>query len=211
MNGPNVNTNPNDVQAHDAPNENAAEAPVPPEAEAASDAPQEAADDAPGDSDIEALQTRIQELEAERDALNNKLLRKQADFQNFRRRMEREKDRLFRAGKKEVVLPMLGILDDFQRSVEAAKQLEETQDAESAYDSLKSGVELVFRKFTDELTGLGVEPIEAEGEPFDENKHEAMMQRPAEGVEEGIVIDEIRKGYRMGDHVLRHSRVIVSA
>lgn len=160
---------------------------------------------------IEELQERIEALEAERDALNDKLLRKQADFQNFRRRMEREKDRLFAAGKKEVVLPMLDILDDFQRSVDAAKQLEETQDAESAYESLKSGVELVFQKFMDELNSLGVEPIEAEGEPFDEAEHEAMMQRPAEDVEEGIVLDEIRKGYRMGDQVLRHSRVIVSA
>ena len=203
-----MNTNPNDVQAEDATQEN------PTDASAPDDANSDAAPDGEsenGEPSVEALQARIEELEAERDELNDKLLRKQADFQNFRRRMEREKDRLFAAGKKEVVLPMLDILDDFQRSVEAAKQLEETQDAESAYDSLKSGVELVFQKFMDELGSLGVEPIEAEGEPFDESEHEAMMQRPAEDVDEGVVLDEIRKGYRMDDQVLRHSRVIVSA
>jgi molecular chaperone GrpE len=64
----------------------------------------------------------------------------------------------------------------------------------------------------DELNTLGVEPIDAKGEPFNENEHEAMMQQPApDDVEEGTVLEEIRKGYRMDDQVLRHSRVIVAS
>ena len=155
---------------------------------------------------------QIAVLKEEQEELNDRLLRKAAEFQNFRRRMQREKKKLFHSGKKEVILPMLDVLDDFQRSIEAAEQLQEQDDADAAYESLKSGVEMVFQKFLDELKGVGVEPIEAEDEPFDENEHEAMMQQPApEGVEEGTVLKEIRTGYRLDDQVLRHSRVIVAS
>jgi molecular chaperone GrpE len=107
---------------------------------------------------------------------------------------------------------MLDVLDDFQRSIEAAEQLQEQDDLEAAYESLRSGVEMVFDKFVTELQGIGVEAIEAEGEPFNEELHEAMMQQPApDDVEEGTVLQEIRRGYRLDDQVLRHSRVIVAS
>lgn len=158
------------------------------------------------------LKARLRALEAERNELNDRLLRRAAEFQNFRKRMQREKKRFYQSGKKDVVLPLLEVLDDFQRSLEAAEELEEKQDIETAYESLKSGVGMIFQKFMDELRSVGVEPIEAEGKPFDEHEHEAMMQQPApEGVEEGIVLSEVRKGYRLDDQVLRHSRVIVSS
>ena len=71
---------------------------------------------------------------------------------------------------------------------------------------------MVFDKFVTELQGIGVEAIEAEGEPFNEELHEAMMQQPApDDVEEGTVLQEIRRGYRLDDQVLRHSRVIVAS
>ena len=92
------------------------------------------------------------------------------------------------------------VLDDFERSLDAAEELEENQDPASAYESLKGGVEMVFRKFRDTLENLGVEPIEAEGEPFDEHLHEAMMRQPSEEVEPGTVLQEIR-----------YSRVVVAA
>jgi molecular chaperone GrpE len=126
--------------------------------------------------------------------------------------MQREKKKFHRSGKKEVILPMLDVLDDFQRSIEAAEQLQEQDDLEAAYESLRSGVEMVFDKFVTELQGIGVEAIEAEGEPFNEELHEAMMQQPApDDVEEGTVLQEIRRGYRLDDQVLRHSRVIVAS
>ena len=155
---------------------------------------------------------RIVELETELKEVNDRLLRQAAEFQNFRRRMQREKKKFHRSGKKEVILPMLDVLDDFQRSIEAAEQLQEQDDLNAAYKSLKSGVEMVFEKFIAELEGIGVEAIKAEGEPFNEELHEAMMQQPApDGVEEGTVLKEIRRGYWLDDHVLRHSRVIVAS
>lgn len=161
--------------------------------------------------DIEALAEEVEELKEERDELNDRLLRKAADLENLRRRMDREKKRRHQAGKVKVLESMLEVLDDFERSMEAARELEDSEDAESAYESLKGGVEMVFRKFQDELTSLGVEPIEAEGKPFDEQLHEAMMRQPSEEAEPGTVLEEIQKGYTMGDRVLRHSRVVVAA
>lgn len=157
----------------------------------------------------------IEEIEAlkdEREDLNERLLRTAAELQNFRRRAEEEKSRLITASKARAVKPMLEILDDFERTLEATEQFGEEEDIESAYESLKEGVELVFQKFKDELARMGVEPIEAEGEPFDEKEHEAMMQEPApDDVESGTVLREVQKGYRIGDRVLRHSKVIVAA
>ncbi len=161
--------------------------------------------------EVERLSEEVETLKEERDDLNDRLLRKAADFENFRRRMDREKKRRYEAGKVTVLESMLEVLDDFERSLEAARDLEDNEDAEAAYESLKGGVEMVFRKFQDQLQSLGVEPIEAEGEPFDEQLHEAMMRQPSDEVESGRVLQEIRKGYTMGDRVLRHSRVVVAA
>lgn len=162
-------------------------------------------------TEVEALEKEIEELKAERDNLNDRLLRKAAEFENYQRRMNREKRRRHEAGKRAVIETMLEVLDDFERSLDAAKELQEAQDPETAYDSLKGGVEMVFRKFQDELQSLGVEPIEAEGKPFDEQLHEAMMRQPTDEAEPGTVLQEIRKGYTMGDRVIRHSRVVVAA
>jgi molecular chaperone GrpE len=170
-----------------------------------------AGDEAPSER-IQELTEEIEALEQERDEINDKLLRKAAEFENFRKRMEREKRRRYDAGKQDVVEAMLDVLDDLGRSLDAAEELEEKQDAETAYESLRGGVDMVFRKFKDELSSLGVEKIDAEGEPFDENLHEALMQQPApEGVEPGTVLSEVRTGYKMGDRVIRHSRVIVAS
>ncbi len=161
--------------------------------------------------EVEHLREEIEELKEERDELNDRLLRKAADLDNFRRRMDREKKRRHEAGKVTVLESMLKVLDDFERSLEAARDLDDSEDAEAAYESLKGGVEMVFRKFQDELQSLGVEPIEAVGEPFDEQLHEAMMRQPSDEAEPGTVLQEIQKGYTMGDRVLRHSRVVVAA
>ena len=161
--------------------------------------------------EVERLREEIEELKEERDEMNDRLLRKAADLENLRRRMDREKKRRHEAGKITVLESMLEVVDDFERSLEAAQDLDDAEDAEAAYESLKGGVEMVFRKFQDQLQSLGVEPIEAEGKPFDEQLHEAMMRQPSDEVEPGTVLQEVRKGYTMGDRVLRHSRVVVAA
>lgn len=185
-----------------------------PESEEASPSAEE--DSSPLDVDdpeqkIVELSEKVETLQAERDELNDRVLRKAAEFENYRRRMDREKKRRHEAGMLEVIEPILEVLDDFERSIDAAEELQETQDPQSAYESLKGGVEMVFRKFRDTLETLGVEPIEAEGKPFDEELHEAMMRQPSEDVEPGTVLQEIRKGYRMDDRVIRHSRVVVAS
>jgi Molecular chaperone GrpE (heat shock protein) len=161
--------------------------------------------------EVEALREEVDGLKAEREELNERLLRKAAELENVRRRMDREKKRRHVAGKETVLESMLEVLDDFERSLDAAQNLDVSEDPESAYETLKGGVEMVYRKFQDQLQSLGVEPIEAEGQPFDEQLHEAMMRQPSDDVEPGNVLQEVQKGYTMGDRVLRHSRVVVAA
>lgn len=153
----------------------------------------------------------VEGLRAELESAQDRFLRQAAEFQNYRRRTEQEKAGLVELGKRMVVGQLLDVWDDFSRSLEAAEEAEEER-TEGAFEALKQGVDLVYRKFTQEMERLGVEPIEAVGQPFDENLHDAMMQQPApEGTPPGVVLRELQRGYRMGDHVLRHSKVIVSA
>ncbi len=165
-----------------------------------------------GDASAEG-NDEINSLKAELKDTKDRLLRQVAEFQNYRRRTEQEKTMLFESGKAKVVQQMLEILDDFTRSVEAANQIEQQEDqTKDGFAQLKEGVVLVYEKFQNEMSRLGVEPIEAKGRPFNEQEHEALMQQPApEDTEPGTVLEEIQKGYRMGDRVLRHSRVVVAA
>ena len=144
--------------------------------------------------------------------MKDRLLRQMAEFQNYRRRTEQEKNLWIQSGKVVVIQQMLELLDDFTRSIDAASRLEEQQvEVPPMYKTLKDGVVMVYDKFKDELGRLGVEPIEAVGQPFNEREHEALMQQPApEDTNSGTVLEEIQKGYRLGDRVLRHSKVIVA-
>ncbi len=145
--------------------------------------------------------------------LKDRLLRQAAEFQNYRRRVEQERQSDVKFGQSLVIQQLLDVYDDLRRSIEAAEETArgEQVDAEAAFGSLIGGVELVFKKFSDELQRFGVEPIEAVGNEFSEDEHEAMMQQPApDGTPPGIVLAEIQKGFRMGGRVLRHSKVVVS-
>ncbi|MBX2819120.1 MAG: nucleotide exchange factor GrpE [Rhodothermaceae bacterium] len=165
----------------------------------------------PTDTNIE--QGEVESVRNELNDTKNRLLRQAAEFQNYKRRTEQEKSLYVRTGKEQVIQPMLDIFDDFSRSINATKQAEEqNENLNPMYLKLREGVELVYEKFRNELNRLGVEPIEAVGKSFNENEHEALMQQPApEDVEPGTVLEEIQTGYRMGDKILRHSRVIVAS
>lgn len=155
--------------------------------------------------------TEEERLRRELDEVKGKLLRKTADFENFRKRMGTVREEARIQGRAEVAEPMLAVLDDLERSVEAARQTEAEGDPGPEFKTLKEGVEMVYQKFRDELARLGVEEIEAEGRPFDESVHEALMQKEAsEDVEPGTVVQVLEKGYRMDDRVLRHARVVVA-
>lgn len=173
-----------------------------------------AVDETPENDDAnEDLASVSAELEQHRDQvkeLEDQLLRRVAEFQNYRRRTEAELGQAAERGRGEVVTQMLDVLDDLRRSLDAAEEAEAEEGGGPAYQALKTGVELVYKKFEDALAALGVQPIEAVGQPFDEELHEAMMQQDAEGTAPGTVVGEIQRGYRMGDRVLRHARVIVA-
>ncbi len=165
---------------------------------------------------IDELAVRSSEIESlsqELEEVSDKWKRQAAEFQNYRRRTEQEKQQMVSFGKKLVMEQFLDVLDDFERSLQATESpgKKKKKGAESDYDALRSGVELVHQKMLDALKRLNVEPIDAVGCTFDEELHEALMQQPAaENEEVGVVVSEIQKGYRMGDAILRHSKVVVS-
>ena len=162
--------------------------------------------DAPGGADA---------LRAEVADLRDQLLRRAAEFQNYRRRTEADRGDADRQARAAVLLPVLDVYDDLRRSLDAAHRVAH-QDAgtaagSAAFEALGQGVDLVYRKFEGILERLGVTPIEAAGTPFDEAEHEAVMQQPAPaGEASGTVLAEVQPGYRLGDRVLRHARVIVA-
>lgn len=160
----------------------------------------------------EAEQLRLQldapsEEAAELAQTQDQLRRTAADFQNFRRRSEAQLAQATQMGQARLAGSLLDVIDDLGRTVEAAREA-----GPEGGEALREGVELVYRKFAETLAGFGVEPIEAVGQPFSEHEHEALMQQPApEGTEPGTVLGEIQRGYRMGDRILRHARVIVAS
>ncbi len=157
-------------------------------------------------SEIDSVRTELEHR-------TDRLQRQAAEFQNYRRRTEQEKSQMVLFGKAMVIQQLLDVFDDFHRSIEAARTASENSETsvDVAYGSLKSGVELAYQKLMDELKKMDVEPIESVGKPFDEEYHEAVMQQPVdEGENIGVVLTEIQRGYRMGDRVLRHAKVVVS-
>ncbi|PAP78044.1 nucleotide exchange factor GrpE [Rubrivirga marina] len=145
------------------------------------------------------------------DRLQDRLLRLTAEYDNYRRRSLTDREEAVRQGRRAVLIPILDVYDDLTRSLDAAQRAAQQDSGSPSFDALSQGIELVFQKFSDALQRVGVTPIEAVGKPFDEHEHEAMMQQPApEGTESGTVLAEIQPGYRLGDRVLRHARVIVA-
>ena len=150
--------------------------------------------DGVGADDLSALKTELNETK-------NRYMRVAADFQNFRKRAIEERALSVEIGRVQVALPMVDVLDDLRRSVEANGNSD---------DAFAQGVKLVYEKFVTELDKLGVRPMAVMGEQFDEERHEALMQRSAEGKAPGTILAEIQKGYTIDNKVLRHARVVVA-
>jgi molecular chaperone GrpE len=148
----------------------------------------------------------LAEIEArasERDQYFDRYMRARAELANFRKRVERERREARDLVAAELVRDILPALDDFQRALDHAR---ETSD----FEGLANGVELVERKLLKTLEDFGIRPIEAEGRPFDPAVHEAVTMIEAPGTEPGTVVEELRKGYLLGDRVVRPSQVVVS-
>lgn len=135
--------------------------------------------------------------------LNDRLLRKIAEFDNYRKRTLKEKTELILNGGEKIITAILPVLDDMERA------LKNMQDAEDV-KALAEGVELIFKKFLDILEKQGVKPIEATGADFDVDLHEAIAQLPApEESLKGKVLDCTKTGYTLNEKVIRHSQVVV--
>ena len=145
----------------------------------------------------------VEELRAKAEKLEESLLRARADYQNLRRRSAVERAEAVRFANSDLMRSLLGVLDDFQRSLEAANRSDNLQ-------AVVDGVRLVYGNLERALRLQGLEPIGALHEPFDPNVHEAIMQRPSADYPPGTVVEEIAKGYSLCDRVLRPAKVIVS-
>jgi molecular chaperone GrpE len=128
-------------------------------------------------------------------------LRLLAEFENFRRRAAREHEAARREGRRSALLPLLAVLDTFERALGAG----------SADRDFYEGVAATHRLFLDALREAGAAPIESVGRPFDPNVHEAVATAPADGVPPGTVAREVRRGWQLGNELLRPAQVVVAA
>ena len=137
------------------------------------------------------------------DELNDKLRRSMAEFDNYRKRTDKEKSAMYEIGAKDVIEKILPVIDNFERGL---KSIPEDQKG----GPVASGMEMIYKQLITVLSDLGVTPIEAVGQEFDPNLHNAVMHAEDEGLGENIVAEEFQKGYKYKDTVLRHSMVKVA-
>ena len=156
--------------------------------------------DLPPDSEDEGSQ----KLEIQVAQLKDTLLRKAAEFENYKRRTENERGEYFAYANEKLITELLPVLDDFTRALDAYNKSHDSE-------SLQKGVEIVYDKFKKTLEKQGLKEMDSTGKDFDVNLHEALMQQPSNDVEPNKVIDTIEKGYSLKDKVIRHAKVIVSA
>ncbi|MEM8556816.1 MAG: nucleotide exchange factor GrpE [Bacteroidota bacterium] len=162
---------------------------------------------------IEVLTDEVDALQQQLAEAKEQVMRKAAEFENYRRRTTAELGQSAERGRADVVTRFLDVHDDFLRSLQAAGEAADKEETVGpAFQSLREGIELVYRKFAGELEKIGVQPIKTVGEPFDERVHEALMQQPVEDpeVESGTILAEYQRGYALNGRVLRHARVVVA-
>lgn len=154
---------------------------------------------------VEEQQKRINELEEEIQSVKDNHLRKAAEMENFKKRLQRERESVYQKSRENAIEAFLPVNDDLRRTLEALEQA-------NADKSFVDGVRLVADKFQDVLDRYNVERIDEEGVPFDVNFHDAMLRQPAkdDSIESGTVLQVLESGYRIGDKTLRHAKVIVS-
>ena len=154
--------------------------------------------------DLEALRERAATIEQERDEFRNLLQRTRADFENYQKRSQRDAVQERRYSQGALALDILPILDNFDRAVEAARQAGES-------GPLMQGVSMIQNQVLDALRRHGITRIEAQGQPFDPNLHQAVMQQPSADHPPNTVLQVLEQGFMIHDRVLRPARVIVSA
>ncbi|MCM1004435.1 MAG: nucleotide exchange factor GrpE [Candidatus Gastranaerophilales bacterium] len=152
---------------------------------------------------IEEKTEEINPWQEKYETLNNQYIRLAADFDNYRKRQEQERENLLKYGAENTVKKLIEVLDNFDRG---AKAIETVEDCEK----VKECFNLAYKNLNDVLGKIGLEVIKAEGEEFDPNLHEAVMQTPTDEKPENTIIAELQKGYKLGDKVLRPTLVNVA-
>ncbi|QAY66332.1 nucleotide exchange factor GrpE [Paenibacillus protaetiae] len=147
--------------------------------------------------------SRLAELEKLAEENQQRYLRAQADFDNYRRRTMKEREELSAYASMKLITQLLPIVDNFERATAAAAQ-------GGDYESFTKGVDMIFRQLAQTLEQEGLKPIQSVGEPFNPEFHQAIMQVESEEHEEGVVVEEVQKGYMLKDRVLRPAMVKVS-
>jgi molecular chaperone GrpE len=165
--------------------------------------------DAPGieqaeQSEVASLQAQIAELTEQRETAQNQYIRIAADFDNFRKRNAKEKEDLELRVKCTTISDLLVVVDNFER---ARTQIKPQNDGELAIHKSYQGV---YKQLVDGLKKSGVSPMRPEGQIFDPNLHEAVVRQPTEEFPEGTVMEELQRGYFLGDKILRHALVKVA-
>ncbi len=135
--------------------------------------------------------------------LSDKLLRQMAEFDNFRKRTEKEKSAMYEIGAKDIVEKLLPVVDNFERGFQAVAE-------EDKEDAFVTGMEMVYKQLMTMLEGVGVKPIEAIGQEFNPDLHNAVMHVEDETVGDNIIVEEFQKGYTYRDSVVRYSMVKVA-
>lgn len=153
--------------------------------------------------DIVHLRTRCEEAEKLASEEHESFLRTLAEYTNFKRRAREELEQARRFGTEDLVIRLLPIIDNFDRAIHAAEEIGD-------FDALHGGVVLILRQLQDLMEREGVKPIEAVGKEFDPNVHEAVMRQDTDDYPDNTVVEELQKGYTMGDKVIRPSMVKVA-
>ena len=135
--------------------------------------------------------------------LSDKLLRQMAEFDNFRKRTEKEKSAMYEIGAKDIIEKLLPVVDNFERGLAAVPE-------EQKEDAFVTGMEMIYKQMMTMLEGVGVKPIEAVGQEFNPDLHNAVMHVEDENVGENVVVEEFQKGYTYRESVVRYSMVKVA-
>jgi len=154
-------------------------------------------------ADTSPTEATAPELERQRDELRDRLLRTAAEFDNYRKRVDRERRELAEAASVDLIRDLLPLVDDLERAL----QVEATSEEAEAY---RRGFEIIYRQLLEVLRKRGVTPIEAVGRPFDPLYHEAVVHEASQTHPEGEVMGELRRGYMIGERLLRPSMVRVA-
>lgn len=149
----------------------------------------------------ETLEEKLIKAEEQVKEAQDKWLRQLAEFENFRKRTNQEKQGMYNNGVRDTIEKFLPVVDNFERAVAA------TEDKES---STYKGIEMILKQMLEVMASMGVEEIPAEGEPFDPNVHAAVMHIEDESCDENVVVEVFQKGYKHGDRVIRPSMVKVA-